>query len=108
MIKTSLMLGMYASSYLACNSHVLSILLIILTVSVYQEVVALFCGVMAIPAMDQACFVSSSKSHVNFMNCMAYDRSMDPSIVLFNMEKAIKYLPKFHYKVVEILGDYYY
>ena len=44
----------------------------------YQIVIAKIFGVIPIPAMDQVCFISSSKSILNVMNCMCYDAKVDP------------------------------
>ena len=74
----------------------------------YQIVVAKVNGVIPIPAMDQVCFISSSKSILNVMNCMCYDAKVDPTITRHNMEKVVKHMPKLTYKIVEIAGDYYY
>lgn len=42
------------------------------------------------------------------MNCMCYDTPVNIDLIKWNMERAVKYLPKFNYQIVEIMGDYYY
>ena len=74
----------------------------------YQVLIAKMNGVIPIPAMDQVCFISSSKSLLNVMNCTCYDAVFDPKITRHNMEKIIKHMPKLTYRIVEIFGDYYY
>ena len=41
------------------------------------------------------------------MNCSTYD-SPDPDTIHLNFKKSIELMPKFRYKIKEIMGDYYY
>ena len=72
-------------SFLVC-------LVILLT---YQRVIALTMGFVTIPIMDQACFVSPSKSIINIMNCTCYAQRVDAEIVKFNLNRGFKTMPKF-------------
>ena len=62
----------------------------------------------AIPAMDQACFLSSSVSHVNCANVVFYGSKITEEITNDNLLKLMKFLPKFYYEMKEYAGDYYY
>ena len=74
----------------------------------YQVVVAYFMGYERMKSMDAQCFVSSSKSHLNFMSVNAYDKDLTIETFLYNIDRLIKVCPKISYKVVECGGDYYY
>jgi hypothetical protein len=39
---------------------------------------------------------------------MCYDSPVDMELIKWNLERAVKFLPKINYQIVEILGDYYY
>lgn len=81
--------------------------LIFLTLS-YQNVIAKCIGAVRIPSMDAMTFLSSAKSHVNFMNVVYYDGIVDEATVRFNTNKLAAFMPKFSYKMVECCGEYYY
>ena len=85
-----------------------NMLICFLVIWFYQDVVAKVNGLKRMSSMDAQCFVSSSKSHVNFISVCAYDRSLNWDILMFNIDRLIKYQQKMSYKVVECGGDYYY
>ena len=58
--------------------------------------------------MDQACFLSRSVSHVNCVNCVFYNKKLNPETVSFQILKLMNFLPKFYYELDEFAGDYYY
>ena len=58
--------------------------------------------------MDQTVQISEDTSIVNGMNCACYDSPIDIEIIRSSMKRHFKTKPKFLYKFVEILGDYYY
>ena len=80
---------------------------LILTLS-YQNIIAKCIGANRIPSMDAMTFLSSAKSHVNFMNAVFYDDEIDMATVKFNMYKLAAFMPKYSYKMVECCGEYYY
>lgn len=59
--------------------------------------------------MDQACFVSTSKSHINYMSVTAYDGGVvaeeDARKIYL---KTINQFPKFRYNIKMFFGDMYY
>lgn len=59
------------------------------------------------PPMDQMCFLSNTKAHVNYINISLYDNETEEAAVR-NFKKLFELMPKFQYKVKEIAGDYYY
>ena len=65
-------------------------------------------GYKRMPSMDAQCFISSSKSHVNFMTANAYDKDLSWDTFMLNIGKLLKVCPKISYRVVECAGDYYY
>ena len=42
------------------------------------------------------------------MNCVCYDKPIDTEIVKESLRRHLKTKPKFLYRIVEVLGDYYY
>ena len=46
--------------------------------------------------MDQACFLSRSVSHVNCVNCVFYNKKLNPETVSFQILKLMNFLPKFY------------
>ena len=84
------------------------ILVLFVVIFYYQELVARIMGYKRMPSMDAQCFISSSKSHVNFMSVSAYDKDLSWDIFMHNIEKVLATMPKISYKVVECAGDYYY
>ena len=50
----------------------MTVFLCMLVTGLYQRVVAVVMGWRYMPPMDQACFVSTSKSHVNFMSVTGF------------------------------------
>ena len=77
-------------------------------VCTYQNFVAACLGLVAIPSMDQACFVSSSKANVNVMNCIYIDKKISREDLVHNCMKAAIHLPTMRYCVETVGGDYYY
>jgi len=79
-----------------------------LSIVLYPRIIALVVpNTVAVPAMDQQCFLSNTKSHCNYVNCSLQDNDCaDAAREKFTM--LIKKHPKLRYKVKEIAGDYYY
>jgi hypothetical protein len=74
----------------------------------YQDVVCLILpNTIKMPAMDQQCFLSSTKAHVNYMNVSVQDKSTKQA-AFDKWSSCIDTYPKMSYKVKEICGDYYY
>ena len=86
----------------------LSIVVCLLIVIFYQDVVAMIVpNTIKMGPMDQMCFLSSTKAHVNYMNVSLQDvDSQDAGRK--NFMKLAKKMPKLRYKIKEICGDYYY
>lgn len=78
-------------------------------VGLYQRVVAAVMGWIYMPPMDQATFVSTSKSHVNFMSITGFGGGVMTKEDCEKMYRdTIKKYPKFTYKVETKGGDLYY
>jgi len=61
------------------------------------------------PPMDQACFVSTSKSHVNYMSFTGFGGGvMEEEDCAKLYRDTIKRYPKLTYKVETMGGDLYY
>lgn len=74
----------------------------------YQDVVALIVpNTIKMPPMDQQCFLSSTKAHVNYMNVSVQDKPTKEA-AFTKWSTCIDKYPKMAYKVKEICGDYYY
>ena len=58
--------------------------------------------------MDAATLLSSAKCHVNFINVVHYDKVITEDVIKFNVEKMMKFMPKFTQHIVEFGGEYYY
>ena len=86
----------------------MSVLVCLIIILTYQRVIALYMGDIPLPIMDQATFISPTKSKSNFMNCTCYVQKVDADIVKYNVNRGFKTMPKFQYKIVEFMGEYYY
>lgn len=85
-----------------------SIGICLLIVYFYQDVVALIIpNTIKMPPLDQQCFLSSTKAHVNYMNVTVQDKPTTKCAEAKWAEMLDLY-PKMRYKVKEICGDYYY
>lgn len=74
----------------------------------YQRIVALLVpNTIVIPSMDQVTFMSTNKTHLNYMNNSQYDFH-DTDALSHRFKEMIRTMPKFRYKIKEICGDYYY
>jgi len=58
--------------------------------------------------MDQLTMLCNEKAINNCSNIIVYDKEVTKEDVNFNMDKVMKYDPKFCYRFVNIAGDYYY
>ena len=75
----------------------------------YQFVIAKIFGLKMMPAMDQACFISSSKSNVNYVSVTFFEGNFDEKWLRKTCrEWYLKTFQKYSYKVVMKLGDLYY
>jgi hypothetical protein len=83
----------------------------ILVILGYPYVVSLMYWVRVMPAMDQACFISTSKSNINVMsvNLLDIDGSdfTPEDYIILCTERVIVPHSKFRYKVVMKHGDMY-
>lgn len=52
-------------------------------------------GFHVVPSMDAATFLSSAKSHVNFINVVHYGRPISDDVIHFNISKLMKFMPKY-------------
>ena len=76
---------------------------------VYQYVVALLFGLKVMKPMDQACFISSSKSNINFVSVSFFDGNFDEKWFEEVFKKGmIARFEKLSYRVVMKFGDLYY
>ena len=84
-----------------CFRHVFNlnyewcILICLASILLYQEVVAICFGVMAIPIMDQTMLMSSGEhSLVNGMNAMCFNTELDLDMVSYNLKQLWAIIPK--------------
>ena len=86
----------------------LSILLCLLITIHYPKLVAVIVpNTIPMPAMDQATYITSDKSVVNYMNFSTYD-SERIDLIETRIIEMVKKHRKFRYKVKYICGDPYY
>lgn len=84
-----------------------SVLFSIIATVTYQYIIALFYkDVHVMPSMDAACFLGDDSARVNFISVTTVER-FDVSIAREKSKKYMSEKAKLRYKVVEILGDYY-
>jgi hypothetical protein len=75
----------------------------------YQHLVAAVFGLKTMPAMDQACFISTSKSHINYMNfCLIDGNFRSEDLKRIYAEVYLGKFEKLRYNVVYKFGDIYY
>ena len=98
----------YTLNFVFNIEHKYCILSMIMFVSYYQDVVAAIFGLSAIPAMDQGCFLSSSKANVNFGNCTMFERHITREELQYCCRRIAKDQPKCRYRIECVYGDYYY
>mmetsp|Transcript_1953 Transcript_1953/g.3388 ORF Transcript_1953/g.3388 Transcript_1953/m.3388 type:complete len:359 (-) Transcript_1953:686-1762(-) len=84
--------------------------LIIALVGMYPHFICLLSGgkLIYMPAMDQASFISTSKSHVNFMSVTGIEGEFSFDFVKHKVLENSRRFPKFRYKIVNKFGDLYY
>lgn len=108
-LKLFVLIGFW--TYLSQNgvSTSLKVLSSLAFILVYPYFVALVFGLKVMPAMDQACFISTSKAHVNYMSVNFAEGNFDhEAYVKLARTKYIKKHAKFRSKVVMKFGDLYY
>jgi hypothetical protein len=75
----------------------------------YKLVIAKMFGLIVMPTMDQACFVSNSKAHVNCSSTQFFEGEFtNESFKRIYKEQIMIDFPKFTYRVVMKFGDLYY
>jgi len=78
-------------------------------IGLYQRAIAACMGWIYMPPMDQACFVSTSKSHVNYMSFTGFGGGVlgeEDCLKLYR--DTLRMHPKLTYKVETLGGDMYY
>ena len=63
---------------------------VFLLTAFYQDIIALFLGYNAIPAMDAGCFISSSRANVNVSNCTILEKKVTREQFIHNITKVVK------------------
>ena len=107
-IKISFALVFFAVMQMIFGRWLVSTITVISMILLYPYWVAsVVPNTTVMPAMDTITYVSNPKQLVNYMNCSTYD-SLDPDILHLNFKKILRQMPKFRYKIKEIMGDYYY
>lgn len=108
LIKISLAIAIFAVMQIFFGKWWISALTVMAVTMLYPYWVAsVVPNTIVMPAMDTITYVSNPNQLVNYMNCSTYD-SPDPDLVQNAFRKSIEQMPKFRYKVKEIMGDYYY
>ena len=75
----------------------------------YQLVIAKMFGLIMMPAMDQACFISTSRSHANFVSVTFFEGNFDEEWLAKKFKDwYIETFEKYSYRVVMKYGDIYY
>lgn len=101
LLKTSIIVLIFAS-FPILTALMISLILIL----TYRYVIALMLGLVAMPAMDIACYFGT-KSNVNFMSATLFDKiSYEKGKKKFT--EMAKFLHKMTYKVEHVMGDMYY
>lgn len=109
LIKLALVFLIWALMYNAGFSKTIIFATTLALILSYQHVVAAVCGIKVMPAMDQACFISTSKSHINYVSVSYFDGTFScEGLKKIYSEKFISHFEKFRYKVVYRFGDIYY
>jgi len=95
-IKTIALVSLYISLRYVFNLQYLwAIGICLCTILFYQEIVALYFGVIAIPIMDQTMLMSSGEhSLINGMNAMCFDCELDIDLIVYNLKKLWAIVPK--------------
>lgn len=108
MIKISIAICLFVIMQACFGKWWISTLIVIAVILLYPYWVAsVVPNTIVMPSMDTITYVSNPKQLVNYMNCSTYD-SPNPDTVHMAFKNCIKMMPKFRYKVKEIMGDYYY
>ena len=108
-IKYTILISLYLSCrFLGGLDHIYCFCAILVLTLYYQNVIAKCIGAVRIPSMDAMTFLSSAKSHVNYMNATFYDAEINLATAKLNLYKVAKFMPKCSYKMVECCGEYYY
>jgi len=74
---------------------------------IWENIVALICCKKTIPSMDHQTFLTDKEGIHNYLN-LTFQDCKSKTCAEFNFERLSKMLPKLNYKIVPILGDYYY
>jgi len=72
----------------------------------YQYLIALVCGVHAMPSMDAACFIAKDTALINFISVTTIERH-DFELLVKRARGFIEAKEKLRYSVERIFGDYY-
>lgn len=78
------------------------------SIAFYQYLVAAALGMIPMPLMDQAVFITSSKANVNFISVSFFDGDFDEAFIAEKYHQYIGNFEKFSYYVEMVAGDLYY
>lgn len=76
-------------------SWLTTLLIVMAGVGTYQHAVCLLFGLSYMPAMDQATFISSSKTHVNFLSITGIEGKFSKELLMRKAEDCCRQFPKF-------------